>query len=285
MPLITVLMPVRDGTSTLPAALRSTLSAMPPDAEIALFDDASTADVGAVLEALPTAPIRYFRSDEPLGVGGALRYLTEHTDSEYVFRMDADDIVLPGRFALQLRQLRAGMDIVFGPIVSFSSGPVRVRPGLPLPISADAMPLHLLIHNPLCHPTMGGRRASLERVGGWRTLRAEDHDLWLRALAQGVRVARGAVPVLAYRQHAAQLSAGADFIREALAEAELREAYTDFVNRRFGVEASWLGRLWDRDSDVAALEPLRDLLRRESARLGPRQRFVLSRTTRLLEGR
>ena len=285
MPLITVLMPVRDGVETLPGALSSTLSALPRDAEIAVLDDASTQDVGGILHAWREAPIRYFRSDVPLGVGGSLHYLTERTDREYVFRMDSDDIVLPGRFVLQLRQLRAGMDIVFSPIVAFSAAPRRVRPGLPLPITPEAMPLHLLIHNPLCHPTMAARRAAVERAGGWRALRAEDHDLWLRALARGLRLARGSLPVLAYRHHAGQLSAQADFIKTSFAELDLRESYMEFVRHRFHVEATWLSRLWEADGDSSELEPLRELVAREGRALGPLQRLVLTRTTRLLEGR
>ncbi|EWT02794.1 polypeptide N-acetylgalactosaminyltransferase [Intrasporangium oryzae NRRL B-24470] len=296
MPLITVLMPVRNGTSTLGAALRSTLAALPRDAEIALMDDGSTEDVPGVLDALGSARVHYHRTEQSHGPGAATRALMDRTDSEYVFRMDQDDISFPGRFTLQLRQLR-GTDLIVGPAVTFTTRPVRLRPELPLPITAEAMPLHLLVHNPLCHPTMGARRSTLERIGGWRAVRAEDYDLWLRALTAGLRLTRGGVPVLGYRRHGGQVSAEPTYARTALSEPALRQAYTDFVRARFDVEPVWLDRLWgtsaDADGDACpgdgpaggGLDVLRALVDARAARLGPVQRLVLSRTTRLLAGR
>lgn len=284
MPLITVLMPVRNGTSTLVTALRSTLAALPRDSEIVVMDDGSDEDVRGAIDALGSARVRCFRTEHSQGPGAATRALMARTDSEYVFRMDQDDISFPGRFALQLRQLRA-TDIVVGPAVTFTTHPVRLRPELPLPITAEAMPLHLLIHNPLCHPTMGARRSTLERIGGWRDVRAEDYDLWLRVLTAGLRLTRGGVPVLGYRRHAAQVSAGSGYARAALSEPALRQAYTDFVRRRFDVEPVWLDRLWGADPAGGGLDVLRALVDGEAARLSPTQRLVLSRTTRLLAGR
>jgi glycosyltransferase involved in cell wall biosynthesis len=248
------------------------------------MDDCSTEDVRGVLDALASARVRYFRNEQVQGAGAASRVLMDRTDSEYVFRMDGDDVSLPGRFALQLRQLRA-TDIVVGPAVSFATHPVRLRPEVPLPITHHAMPLHLLIHNPLCNPTMGARRSTLERIGGWRAVHAEDYDLWLRALAAGLRLSRGGVPVVGYRRHAAQVSAGPGYARTALSEPALRQAYTEFVRHRFEVEPVWLDRLWGADSGSGGLEVLSALVDSQAARLGPLQRLVLSRTTRLLDGR
>jgi hypothetical protein len=288
VPLISVLLPVKDGAATVAGAVRSTLASLPDDAELVILDDASTDDLSGALAPVTDRRVRLVRNATSAGVGRGLQQLLEGTDSRYVARMDADDVSLPGRFPSQLRALR-GADLVFSPIVSFWEGSRRVRPGLPLPITAEAMPLHLLVHNPLCHPTMAARRDAVVRAGGYRATAAEDHDLWLRALGTGLRVVRTARPVLAYRHHAHQLSAQREFIRDAHRDPALRAAYSAFVDRRFGVDPTWLDALWSGESGTPRmgpeLAPLRDLLARRQRSLGAVQRAVLQRTVRLLDAR
>ena len=78
------------------------------------------------------------------------------------------------------------------------------------------------------------------------------------------------------------------FLQQAgvASEFALRAAYREFVENRFGVEATWLAALWSEESRTERmardLAPLRDLLAVRSRGLDPLQRLVLSRTTRLL---
>ncbi|WP_341359329.1 glycosyltransferase [Georgenia sp. M64] len=286
MPLISVHLPARDAAGTLPLAVRSTLAALPRDAELVVLDDASREHLGGALAGFEDRRLRLQRIDVSAGIGPARQLLLDRTDSEYVASMDADDVTLTGRFRSQLRALRGGADLVFSPIISFWDTPRRIRPGLPLPISAEAMPLHLLVHNLLCNPTMAARRSAVDAAGGYRSVVAEDHDLWLRALAAGLRLQRTARPVLAYRHHPRQTSKQQHFIGSAFDDPPLRAAYDEFVDRNFGVPASWLEALWSRESGtermVRELAPLRALIESRRTVLGPVQQAVLARTVRLL---
>ncbi len=286
MPLISVHLTVKDSAHTLRRAVTSSLSSLPADAELVVLDDASTDDVEGVLATVTDRRLRLERNERSAGLGFARQRLLDLTDSRLVATMDADDVSLPGRFTRQVRALERGADYVFSPVVNFWDGSRRVRPGLPAPISAGAMPLHLLVHNLLCNPTMAARRDAVVAAGGYRALPAEDHDLWLRALACGQRLVRGTVPVLAYRHHPSQTSGRSEFIARAFADPALRAAYREFVENRFGVEATWLAALWSEESRTERmardLAPLRDLLAVRSRGLDPLQRLVLSRTTRLL---
>lgn len=290
MPLLSVIMPARDAETTLVAAVTSVLRALPRDSEFVIMDDASEIPVEESLADQLDPRIRILRHGRPAGVGASLKELLDTTDSKTVARMDADDITLPWRFSHQLAVLAgARADIVFSPIVRFSTARRTIRPGWPLPITAEAMPLHLLIHNPLCHPTMTANRSALVAAGGYRAVVAEDHDLWLRALATGQRLLRTAYPTLAYRQHKSQLSTGDGFIAAAHADPRLRASYREFVYRRFGVEATWLDALWcgrsgDRDV-ITGLKPLRTLSDRHTKQLSPIQRMVYQNTRRLLDER
>lgn len=268
--------------------MRSVLASLPRDGEVFIIDDASSDDPATALARIRDPRVRMERNEESTGVGAARQRMLERTDSEFVATMDADDISLPGRFPRQLRSLERS-DFVFSSIVRFRTGRRRLRPGLPLGITADAMPLHLLVHNLLCNPTMAARRSAVVASGGYRPVRAEDHDLWLRALARGFRLSRLGMPVLAYRQHDAQTSHQQGWLKRALDETDLRDAYTGFVMSRFGVEPTWLDALWSMESGTEpvrrSLEPLGALISERSSTLTPIQRFVLSRTTRHLAAR
>lgn len=286
MPLISVHLTVKDSAHTLARAVTSSLASLPADAELVVLDDASTDDVAGALAPITDRRLRLERNPRSAGVGAARQRLLDLTDSRVVATMDADDVSLPGRFARQLRALARDADYVFTPVLNVWDGSRRVRPGLPAPISADAMPLHLLVHNLLCNPTMAARRDAVMAAGGYREVVAEDHDLWLRALAHGQRLVRLTAPGLAYRHHASQTSGAAAFIARAFADPQLRASYREFVDRRFGVEATWLDALWSDESGTERmrrdLAPLRALLDERSASIGAPQRLVLSRTTRLL---
>lgn len=289
MPLLSVLLPVKDSARTLPAAVSSTLRALPKDAEIVILDDGSRDDPQGALGSIVDSRIRLLRMDPSLGVGAGLQYLLDHSDSLYVARMDADDITFPGRFILQTRALQRGADFVFSTIVKFSDGVRTVRPGLPLPISPAAMPLHLLVHNLLCHPTMMARRDAIVAAGGYRRTAAEDYDLWLRALTQGARMARLATPLLAYRHHGKQVSKQAGYTAQATSDPQLRDAYRGFVQGCFEANPTWLNALWGSKPEHADsqqdLAPLRDLIESRSEPLSPGQRLVLSHTAKLLKMR
>ncbi len=203
MPLLSVLLPVKDGERTIEGAVRSTLRAMPRDSELLVVDDGSTDGTAAVLQRFTDHRLRVLQHATPLGVAGALNAALDATDSRLVARMDADDLCLPWRFAVQLAALRCA-DLVFGSMVLIDA---RGRPtgfSSPRAVHPRSAGLHLLVENPFAHPTMVGARSAITAAGGYRSTAVEDYDLWLRAVAGGARLRKLRTPVLAYRRHAGQ---------------------------------------------------------------------------------
>ena len=208
MPRLCVLLPARNAAGTIGRAVASTLRAMPSDSELVVGDDSSTdataerAQEAAAgdprLRVLPIAP----------GEGGVARVLGQlmaATDSSLVGRMDADDVSLRGRFSRCGAAIGRGDDMVFTQIVELRGRcPV---PRAPYAIGPDEMPWHLLLTNPVCHPTMVATRDCLDRVGGYRNVPAEDYDLWLRVAADGGAIRRLAAWGLVYRIHPTQVTA------------------------------------------------------------------------------
>lgn len=234
MPRLSVIVPAYQAADTIGSSLGSTLRALPRDAEIVVLDDGSSDGTADAARGLQDSRVRVL-SRPNRGVAATLNDLLAATDSEFVARMDADDLVLPGRFSRQLRALAEGADGAFTTVVTWGSG----RPGLPRPsaISAQAFGLHLLLTNPVAHSTFAGRRAAIEDAGGYRELPTEDYDLWLRMAARGARLQRLALPGLAYRVHPGQVTASADWRRSSWENVELAEAFSALAETLIGSPA------------------------------------------------
>lgn len=272
---LTVILPVRNGAPTLHRAVTSTLRALPGDGVLLVHDDASTDETAAVLATVHDPRLRTLRSEEARGVAGGLNHLLEHVDTPLVARMDADDVVLPWRFVLQRRALTRS-DVVFCTVARFGDvGPGGLRPGPPLPISAAAMPLHLLLDNPVAHSTMLARTSVVQDAGGYRAAPAEDYDLWLRLAGRKALIERLGAPALLYRVHAGQLTASDAWRERALADPAVREAYTDLARALLGSEPSWLDDLRQGNGPTPATEAFRESMTAAAAGLPAVQRRFL----------
>lgn len=220
---LSVLMPAKDAESTIVAALRSTLRSMPEDSELLVLDDASSDGTAAAVRRIKDRRIRLEATSTSVGVASALNQLLAISRAEFVARMDADDVSLPGRFVVQMRAL-GGRDAVFCSTVLFGRGSrTRITPLAPL--SSRGSPYALLLGNPFAHSTMFARKQVLKDVSGYRSCLAEDYDLWMRMAAAGSRLARDWTPGVALRQHSAQVTATAGWGDRAAAEPEWQESY------------------------------------------------------------
>lgn len=280
MPRISVLMPVRNGAQTVGTAVRSTLRAMTKDSELVVWDDASTDDTRTVLARIDDPRLRVLESSVDIGPGAALRELCARSDSELVARMDADDVCLPGRFALQTAEMARGRaDMLFAPVLRFRTRPFRVSASSPTAISAAAMPLHLAVMCMLSHPTMMATRTAIETSGGYRATLAEDYDLWLRACTAGMRLERMAVPIIAYRRHAGQLSFADGYRSRAHTEPLLVESYRRFIDVRFGIRSEWVaGTPAVSESELASVRAIAHELLAGMQTLPRSQRRAVART-------
>lgn len=283
MPRLSVLMPVRNAESMVGHAARSSLRSMPRDAELVVWDDASTDGTVEAVEAVGDRRVRVIRSEASLGPGGAMRELCERTDSELVARMDADDVSLPWRFAVQLATLkRTGWDILFSPVVRFQSESFRPRLSAPVTIPPRMVPFHLAVMCTLMQPTMLARRSALAAAGGYRDVRASDYDLWLRGCAAGVRMGRSSLATVAYRRHAGQFSFVPGYIGSQ-ATPTFIQAYREFAGRVLGVETAWTaGSPVETVEQRRSLNDIRRVLEREADRAGALQGRLLRRTMRHL---
>ncbi|WP_034285419.1 glycosyltransferase family 2 protein [Schaalia suimastitidis] len=239
MPDISVLIPALNARATIGAAITSTFRALPIDSEIIILDDGSTDDTAqraadAAQQCGRAGNLRILSHQTPQGVATALNEMLNASDSRLVARMDADDITLPGRFRAGLKAIAGGDDFVFSQMIRFGSGLPRPYP--PLEITPEALRLELLITNPVCHPTMLATRDALQhRLGGYRTVPAEDYDLWLRAATLDMKLRRLASWGLLYRMHPGQVTASKTWRSQSWASQAQAQAYAAYTEHTVGV--------------------------------------------------
>lgn len=265
-PGVSVLIPVRDGAHHLADALTSILTQGYRDLECIVCDDGSTDATPAILAEAAARDARLRVLALPRrGIVAALNAGLDAAQADWVARMDADDIALPGRLERQMAEAArhpetaaiGGAWRVIGP-----DGAAR-RTIVP-PAEPDEIAAALLRHNPLAHPTMLLRRDAVRALGGYRAAfrSAEDYDLWLR-LSEHHPIR--AVPdlLLDYREHAGQ-TAWAEIEHRVLAEIGARATARA---RRAGrpdlaEDAAMIDRAWLRLAGVAEAEIVETLTSR-----------------------
>jgi glycosyltransferase involved in cell wall biosynthesis len=216
VPLVSVLLPVRNASAWLAECLCSLLEQSLTDHEIVAVDDGSTDDCRAILDAAADRDVRLrVVHTAPLGLVAALNLAASLARGESLARMDADDIAHPQRLELLWRRLHEppGVDILASRValagcVGDSNAGLRAyvdwTNGL---LDHAAMACGRFVDAPLIHPSVMLRRAVLERLGGYRDFDGpEDYDLWLRAFERGCRFAKLDQELLTWRDSAQRLT-------------------------------------------------------------------------------
>lgn len=252
MPKLSVLLPVRNGEKTIRQAVSSTLRSMPADAELVVLDDASTDATAQVVGRISDPRLHLISHPTGLGIARGLNHLLAQTDSEWVARMDGDDYTLPWRLTQQMRAVEHHqLDGCFSSIIDLLDRPPGLRPHLTPGISPRAFALHLLIANPVSHPTALLRRRSLETLDGYREVPAEDYDLWLRMCLGGFRLAKLRMPTLLYRIHTAQITADAEWRQASWTNESVNRCYEELSLAVCGRSLPRLVTLLAKNSDPA----------------------------------
>ena len=202
---------MRNGWPFLEQAVTSCLGEMGRDDSLLILDNGSTDQTVDWSESVAAADprarlVRTGAADLPAALNAGLAL----TETPLVARMDADDLVLPGRFEAQVAAFAAddGLVLCGTQIRRFSGDPARSRSVSRLPTTHDEIVAALLAgRHAISHPTVMFRRDAAEEVGGyWASGVSEDCDFFLRISRLG-RLANLPVCGLAYRFHGGSLNA------------------------------------------------------------------------------
>lgn len=179
--------------------------------ELVVVDNSDNFDTLAELRQMsvyPTVRVIFLTGSPQLNLGQLRRLSLDACRNELVAVMDSDDVMLPNRLELQVREFvkHPEIDVLGGQVEMFyDGGEIIGVTAHPEQVSLE----HLAKTKwSLNHPSVMYRKSSIERVGsyadsihGW-----EDLDLWLRALRCGLKIDNLPAVLTRYRVHFGQVS-------------------------------------------------------------------------------
>jgi len=214
-PEVSVVMPVRNASKTLPVALKSIANQKFHGFEVVAVDDGSEDESLSILksEAVRDPRIKVIPMPHS-GIVAALNIGLSEAKSGLVARMDADDLCHPGRLGLQRAFMRdnpgcalLGSRVRLFPRNALKDGMLHYEAWLNSVVTETEIRRDLFVESPLAHPSVMFRKDAVTGLGGYRDMGwPEDYDLWLRMAQAGMGIAKLPETLLYWRDGSRRLS-------------------------------------------------------------------------------
>lgn len=269
MPAVTVLIPVLNAMPYLSEALASLEAQTFRDFGVLFWDNGSSD--GSVEEARRWIPGRLpgrVVADRPMPFHHCLATMVEESSTEFVARMDGDDICRAGRFQMQVEALRANLSvgIVGGQCPMMNSSGESIGMSLSGPLEHDDILTEMMYRSALTHPALMFRRESILKAGNYvRPKPVEDLDLYMR-MAAVCEFRNLSSQVLDYRVHDKSIS-------RTHAEQQQKgmiDVVADYSRKNYGISAEVYRRLQGKGARCSIISLLRSAAYRAE---GNRRRF------------
>lgn len=203
LPIISVLMPVYNGEKYLNEAIDSILNQTFTDFEFIILNDGSTDRTKEIILSYDDPRIIYVNNIRNLKIATTLNKGLELARGKYIVRMDADDVSMRQRLAIQIDYMQSHPEItVCGSNLQVYEHPDQIWK---LPLNNEAIKVRLLFECSFYHPTVIFKKKDIYDIkGGYNPFfsGAEDYELWQRLSESSIiHFANLAEPLLIYRSH------------------------------------------------------------------------------------
>ena len=210
-PLVSVVLPVRNGGAYFKGSLDSILNQTFKNFELIIVDDGSSDGSRELAMRESVRDLRIQVHANPgQGLVDALNHGVRSARAQIIARMDADDISHPDRLQRQwdYLQLHPDVAVVGTQINTIDHLGMRRGARSNFPCKPDLVSFALMARGCVVkHPTVMARKAALIDVGLYRSIMkdAEDYDLWLR-VSEKYQISNMPDVLLDYREHDGQIS-------------------------------------------------------------------------------
>ena len=119
MPLVSVIMNIRNGAAFLREALDSVMAQSFTDWELIVWDDCSTDNSAQIVAEYKDRRVRYFLSPEETPLGKARDNAMRQARGEWLAFLDQDDLWTPTKLEKQMALAEADVGIIYGRAVLF----------------------------------------------------------------------------------------------------------------------------------------------------------------------
>jgi len=211
MPLVSVIMNVRNGASTLREALDSVMAQTFTGWELIVWDDCSTDHSASIVAEYRDRRVRYFLSPEDTSLGRARDSAIRQAHGEWLAFLDQDDIWMPRKLEMQMALADQTTAMIYGRTVRFYPNGMerdydQAHEFTPLP-EGD---IFTQLFTTGCFVAMSSavfRRSAIEEIGGIPEEVAIIPDYYLYAAVARRHPARAVQEVVCrYRMHSANTS-------------------------------------------------------------------------------
>lgn len=130
-------------------------------------------------------------SSQNRGLGAALRLGTNYVSTNWIARMDSDDISVANRFELQLKEIQKqpSLALIGGQVLEFKNSTDNVIGERKVPLKKVDIYNFMKWRSPFNHPSVMINKAALNEVGGYIPYgNLEDYYLWVRIISNGYQV-------------------------------------------------------------------------------------------------
>lgn len=156
--------------------------------------------------ALEDRRITLVRNDENIGLAASLNKALDLIDSDYIARMDADDISCPNRLETQLDCLESmNASLVGSQLFVIDENDAVLYDTPQIPLAPAKVSRALRFNNCVPHPSWFGK-AEFFRLGYRQIPLCEDYDLLLRASLLGMRIGNVGQKLVRYRMTSDSIS-------------------------------------------------------------------------------
>lgn len=189
IPLVSILLPVRNGEKWIQECLMSLHAQTFTNYEILLIDDGCTDNSIGIATEMGLNSIRIVDGPRK-GLGAALALGVNSTQSPFIARQDVDDLSHPKRLQRQMAFLDAHPECVLLGTNAYKINEFGYRFGeTKVPTEDRSIKLQLNLYNPFVHTSVIMRRSAVIEAGNYHSRQnsifAEDYDLWSRMSSTG----------------------------------------------------------------------------------------------------
>lgn len=206
IPELSIILPVYNGERHLPKAIDSLLSQSFTGFELIIVNDGSIDNSEKIISGYTDPRIIYIANERNSGLIYSLNKAIDRASGKYIARMDADDICLNERLAVQKKWLdeNPGTGVVACTVqfIDDDDQPSGNWPTDLATINYESIRQMLPRQNCIAHPSVMVR-AELLKAYRYKEYQKniEDYDLWLRMAADGKKIEKINQSLLLYRVH------------------------------------------------------------------------------------
>lgn len=234
-PGVTIAIPCYNAERWLRQAVESALAQdVPGGVEVLVWDDGSTDGSPEVARAFE--PRVRFAAGPNRGGNYARNRLLENARGKWIQFLDADDYLQPHKVRAQLEEAREQEpDVIYSPVLEerWSEGRPLPPVGAPLDPRADLFSQWFSWELPQTGAALW-RREALVRLGGWNEQMpcCQEHELYLRAIQNGLRFRYTPTPGAVYRIWSEQTVCRKDPVQVIHARNQLFDRMIEWMRTR-----------------------------------------------------